>query len=78
LHACEQEKQGTTSSAAMLDWVSGKLGNTRNVCKKYYVHPLLISFCDEKKQLDDLKPSSSAKSGFTKSEQLLMAVLKKA
>jgi DNA topoisomerase-1 len=27
---------------AVLDIVSGKLGNTRTVCKKYYVHPGLI------------------------------------
>jgi len=33
----------------MLNWVSKKLGNTRTVCKKYYVHPGLIKLYEEKK-----------------------------
>jgi DNA topoisomerase-1 len=28
---------------AVLDTVSELLGNTRSVCKKYYVHPILLS-----------------------------------
>ncbi len=32
---------------AVLDIVSGKLGNTRTVCKKYYVHPGLIRLYEE-------------------------------
>src|SRR5688572_16058577 len=39
---------------AMLDDVSKKLGNTRNVCKKYYVHPALINLCEENKITPDL------------------------
>lgn len=31
-----------------LDMVSAHLGNTRTVCKKYYVHPLLISLFETK------------------------------
>jgi DNA topoisomerase-1 len=32
-----------------LDFVAGKLGNTRTVCKKYYVHPKLLSDYEEGK-----------------------------
>jgi DNA topoisomerase-1 len=34
---------------AVLDIVSSKLGNTRTVCKKYYVHPGLIRLYEEGK-----------------------------
>ena len=30
-----------------LDMVAGQLGNTRTVCKKYYVHPAIISLYEE-------------------------------
>lgn len=51
LHAIEAFKElgpGVTESAmkknvvAALDKVAEKLGNTRTVCKKYYVHPMVI------------------------------------
>jgi DNA topoisomerase-1 len=32
-----------------LDFVAAKLGNTRTVCKKYYVHPRLLEFYEEGK-----------------------------
>ncbi|MEO5685262.1 MAG: DNA topoisomerase IB, partial [Chitinophagaceae bacterium] len=46
---------------AALDEVSKKLGNTRTVCKKYYVHPTLIKLYEENnlsgylKELDKLE-----------------------
>jgi DNA topoisomerase-1 len=58
----------------MIDWVSEKLGNTRNVCKKYYIHPSLVAFCEEKKQLPAYKKVNN---GFSESEELLMCILKK-
>ncbi len=51
LHAIEAFKElgfGVTESAmkknvvAALDMVATKLGNTRTVCKKYYVHPMVV------------------------------------
>jgi len=62
-----------SATTTMLDWVSEKLGNTRNVCKKYYIHPSLIALCDEKKQLPSYK---KVHKGFSESEQLLMCILK--
>jgi len=67
----------------VLDAVSKKLGNTRTVCKKYYVHPSLIKlYEDEKligylKELDKLEEPDD-KSGLTCEEQLLMKILKQA
>jgi DNA topoisomerase-1 len=64
-----------------LDRVSEALGNTRTVCKKYYVHPLIISLYETKsienylKQLDKLEIDDN-KTGLTKEEHVLMNILK--
>lgn len=64
---------------AMLDDVSKKLGNTRNVCKKYYVHPALINLCEENKLTPDLfHLNGLAKNkALSPGEHLLMRILKK-
>jgi DNA topoisomerase-1 len=64
-----------------LDEVSHKLGNTRTVCRKYYVHPGLIRLYEENnlekylKELDALEKPDN-KSGLTKEELVLMKILK--
>ncbi|THU37126.1 DNA topoisomerase IB [Niastella caeni] len=65
---------------AALDEVSLKLGNTRTICKKYYVHPGLIALYEEnslKKYLEGLdeleKPDD--KTGLHADEQILMKIL---
>ena len=64
-----------------LDEVSHKLGNTRTVCRKYYVHPGLIRLYEENnlekylKELDKLE-KSSGKSELAKEEKVLMKILK--
>lgn len=66
---------------AALDMVATALGNTRTVCKKYYVHPLIVSLYETKtldkylKHLDDLEQDDD-KSGLTKEEKVLMNILK--
>jgi DNA topoisomerase I len=64
-----------------LDKVSKKLGNTRTVCKKYYVHPGLLKLYEENNlkqyidKLDEIEdPEISG--GLTGSEQILMKILK--
>lgn len=33
----------------MYDYVAGELGNTRNVCKSHYIHPVVVKLYEEKK-----------------------------
>ena len=63
-----------------LDMVSNQLGNTRTVCKKYYVHPVIISMYEDKslekyfKQLDSIEKDDN-KSSLTAEEKLVMKIL---
>ena len=65
---------------AALDEVSDKLGNTRTVCKKYYVHPGLIELYEENnldkylKELDALEAPDDV-TGLTAEEHVLMKIL---
>jgi DNA topoisomerase I len=64
-----------------LDEVSKKLGNTRTVCKKYYVHPGIIKLYEEKaldkylKELDNIEKEDHL-TGYTTEERILMKILK--
>jgi len=63
----------------VLDAVSNKLGNSRSICKKYYVHPVLIQLYEENK-LKNYFPASPAKqtiAGLSTEEKILMQTLKK-
>ncbi len=63
-----------------LDMVSRHLGNTRTVCKKYYVHPVIISMYEDKslekyfKELDSIEKDDN-KSGLTAEEKVVMKIL---
>jgi DNA topoisomerase I len=64
----------------MLDSVSGKLGNSRNICKKYYVHPGIVRLYEENKLLEILEKAASAVrpvKGLSNDEVILLQVLKK-
>lgn len=66
---------------AALDEVSEKLGNTRMVCRKYYVHPGIIRLYEERaldKYLQELDAVEKTKSGsnLTSEEKVLMKILK--
>lgn len=66
---------------AALDEVSKKLGNTRTVCKNYYVHPKLIELYEEDalskylKELDAIE-LPDGQTDLTRDEKLLMKILK--
>jgi DNA topoisomerase-1 len=66
---------------AALDEVSRKLGNTRTVCRKYYVHPELIKLYEGHNlkqyldELDDIEEPDQV-TGLTKDEKVLMKILK--
>ena len=63
-----------------LDTVSNHLGNTRTVCKKYYVHPLIISLYESKKlekyiaDLDQIEKNDN-KADLTPEEKVVMKIL---
>jgi DNA topoisomerase-1 len=83
---CIGEASGITECKkniiAALDTVSKKLGNSRAVCKKYYVHPGLIRLYEENKlvrYLDELDVTESAggeKTALTAEEEVLMKILR--
>jgi DNA topoisomerase-1 len=65
-----------------LDEVSLKLGNTRSVCRKYYVHPQIIKLYEDGglqpylRQLEDLE-TNSIHTKLTTNEKVLMKILRK-
>lgn len=63
-----------------LDIVASHLGNTVAVCKKYYVHPLVINLYENntiKKYLDELEviEANDDKAGLTHEEKLVLKIL---
>jgi len=66
----------------VLDHVAAHLGNTRTVCKKYYVHPAIIELYENCRlhpylnQLDD-NETNHADDPLTCEERLLMTILEK-
>jgi len=66
--------------AEALDYVSSQLGNTRTVCKKYYVHPIIIELYENKnlqsylQELDSIEKDDN-KTGLTSEEKIVMKIL---
>jgi DNA topoisomerase I len=65
-----------------IDQVSLRLGNTRTVCRKYYIHPGLIRLYEENKLLAHLREleqlnEEEEKAALTADEKVLMKILKK-
>ena len=64
-----------------LDEVSKRLGNTRTVCKKYYVHPGIIRLYEENNldkylnELDEIEEPDNL-AGLTTDERILMKILR--
>jgi DNA topoisomerase-1 len=77
----DNEKDIKRKIVSVLDEVSARLGNTRTVCKKYYVHPLLIRLYEENKlvQLDLPADNNivSQRFGLSKNEKILMNLLRR-
>lgn len=77
---CKEEKEMKQKTVEILDKVAKHLGNTRTVCKKYYVHPLVLELFETHKlgkYLEELeKPNkNSDESGYTPEEKVLMNIL---
>ena len=64
---------------SIVDGVAERLGNTRTVSKKYYIHPGLISSYEQKKLDSIIKPLKTkelSKEGHQKAEKAFMKFLK--
>ncbi len=74
------EKMKKQNILKALDEVSLRLGNTRTVCRKYYIHPAIISMYEEDKlndyvrELNKLEKNDNI-SGLTSEEKVLMKIL---
>ena len=76
----ETQTESKKKVVEALDIVSGHLGNTRTVCKKYYVHPAIIELYENKqlekyiKRLDKIE-IDDGKTGLTAEEIIVMKIL---
>jgi DNA topoisomerase-1 len=74
--AAENQTLRNKKIVEVLDRVSSRLGNTRTVCKNYYVHPLILQLYEsgefEKHAGKSIKPGSWLNS----EEKLLLRILK--
>ncbi len=82
LGKAKTQSQVKKNIVSALDEVSSKLGNTRTVCKKYYVHPEIIRLYEEdnlQKYLNELDAieKNDDNSDLTQEEKVLMKILKK-
>ena len=81
LEKADTDTKRKSKIVTALNEVSIKLGNTRTVCKKYYVHPGIIDMYANAeienyfKELDGIEEPDE-KTGLTKDEKVLMKVLK--
>jgi DNA topoisomerase-1 len=77
---CETEAETKKRIVEVLDIVSRQLGNTRTVCKKYYVHPLILSLYETKEiekyiaELDEILVNDN-KADLTPEEKIVMKIL---
>ena len=75
----ETETEVKRKISEVLDIVSAHLGNTRNICKKYYVHPAILSLYEKnglKNYLGELeKTEKEDDAGVTPEEKILMKIL---
>jgi DNA topoisomerase I len=75
---CESETETKRMINEVLDVVSQHLGNTRTVCKKYYVHPRVISLYEtrEIESYFKLLPSSdNSKISLAAEEEIVLKIL---
>lgn len=66
---------------AALDRVASLLGNTRTICKKYYVHPIILQLYETNSikkyldQLDEFEKNKKEEGGLTQEEEIILTLL---
>ena len=78
--AAENDKDYKTKVNEALEMVACELGNTKAVCRKYYVHPLVINLYENNsitKYMEELDAIeiNDGKTGLTKEETIIMKIL---
>jgi DNA topoisomerase-1 len=77
--AFDTATQAKKKIVEVLDKVAEQLGNTRTVCKKYYVHPALLNlYEDGKLEQWMVKKKTGGVKGLYAEENILMQILKRA
>lgn len=82
LGCCDTQTATKKKIVEALDIVSAHLGNTRTVCKKYYVHPVIVSLYESREiekyfsELNKIKPSRKI-SELHNEEKILMKIFEK-
>ena len=77
---CDTQTETKRRIVEALDIVSEQLGNTRTVCKKYYVHPLILSLYESKElekyinELDKMENNNN-KIDLTPEEKIVLKIL---
>lgn len=80
---CETASGAKKNMVSVLDSVAKHLGNTRTVCKKYYVHPVLMSLYETNNlhpyfsKMNGRTTMEKKYQGLTEEEKLLMLILEK-
>ena len=77
----ENEKEAKKKVVEVLDKVSVQLGNTRTVCKKYYVHPTLLELYENgsmEKYMSKVNGSSNSDISLATEEKVFMGILESA
>jgi len=77
----ESEKEANANIVGAIDQVARRLGNTRAVCRKYYVHPAILEAYLEGFTLPPASPShqrrdASRASGLRRDEQVVVELLR--
>jgi DNA topoisomerase-1 len=75
--AVDNETARKKTTVAVLDLVSEQLGNTRTVCKKYYVHPHILTLYENGQLEKQIKKVPSPDALLSSEEKLLLKILKK-
>jgi DNA topoisomerase-1 len=80
---CDAPGEVKKKIVEVLDRVAKHLGNTRTVCRKYYVHPCLLDLFEKQqlqqylKKLGEIKTDEDRITGLAPEEKLLLEILEK-
>jgi DNA topoisomerase I len=75
LGCCETETASKKNIVDALDEVARRLGNTRTVCKKYYVHPRILELYSSNELDKFFKNNNNGNNKLLEEEEVLMKII---